>query len=259
MASTAAVRLVICAWLIGGSAFATARSPELMLPTAAVAPAATAGVQKIGDNAFLYRPAKPLPRKRPLLVLLHGAGQSARAFLEGARVEADRCGCLLLSIQSKGATWDTVGFVRHAAKAERTTVDRLFGEDTNRVEQALAVALRAPDADRRSVIMFGFSDGASYALSLGLANPSLFRGVVAIAPGFHLEPAAINPKQRLFIAHSPQDRILSFDRTRDGIVASLRRAGFDLRFRPFDGGHRIDKPVLAEGVDFTLGRNKDDS
>ena len=182
---------------------------------------------------------------------------SARSFLDGARAEADRCGCLLLSVQSKGATWDTIGLARIEARAGRTTIDRLFGEDTGRVEQALSAALRAEDADRRSVILFGFSDGASYALSLGLANPSLFRGVVAIAPGFHLEPAAINPKQRLFIAHSPQDRILSFDRTSYDTVASLRRAGFDLSFRPFDGGHRIDRSVLAEGVDFVLGRNAD--
>jgi len=109
------------------------------------------------------------------------------------------------------------------------------------------------------VILFGFSDGASYALSLGLANPQIFRGIVAIAPGFHLEPAAINPKQRLFIAHSPQDPILSFERTRDGIVGSLRRAGFDVRFRPFDGGHRIDRPILAEGVAFVLGRGRGNS
>lgn len=176
-------------------------------------------------------------------------------MVDGTRSEAERCGCLLLAVQSKGATWDTIGLVRNAAKTGRTTIDRLFGEDTGRVEQALTAALRAADADRRSVILFGFSDGASYALSLGLANPALFRGVVAIAPGFHLEPAAIDPRQRLFVAHSPQDRILSFARTRDDTVASLKRAGFDLSFRPFDGGHRIDRSVLAEGVDFVLGRN----
>ena len=252
----AIMRLFIAGQLIGVSAFGWPRSPELKLATSAAAPSTQPGVHKLGDNAYFYRPAKPSPGRRPLLVLLHGAGMSARAFLDGARAEADRCGCLLLSVQSKGATWDTIGFVRHAAKAERTTVDRLFGEDTNRVEQALSVALRAPDADRRSVILFGFSDGASYALSLGLANPSLFRGVVAIAPGFHLEPAAINPRQRLFIAHSPEDRVLAFGRTRDATVASLRRAGFDLRFRPFDGGHRIDLSILAEGVDFALNRSR---
>ena len=233
---------------------ASARSPELSLPSAATVPTSKAGVQKLGDHAFFYRPANPSTGRRPLILLLHGAGQSARAMLDGARPEADRCGCLLLAVQSKGATWDTIGLVGQAAKTGRTTVDRLFGEDVNRMEQALGAALRTADADHRSVVLVGFSDGASYALSLGLANPSLFRGVVAIAPGFHLEPAAINPKQRLFIAHSPTDRVLGFERTRDGIVAPLRRAGFDLSFRPFDGGHRIDRSVLTEGVDFVLGQ-----
>jgi predicted esterase len=103
-------------------------------------------------------------------------------------------------------------------------------------------------------MLAGFSDGASFALSLGLANPTIVRGVIAFAPGFHLEPAAINPRQRLFIAHSPTDKILSFDRTRDDTVASLKRAGLGVRFRPFEGGHRVDKSVLAEGVNFVLGR-----
>jgi phospholipase/carboxylesterase len=179
---------------------------------------------------------------------------SGRAFLEGLRGEAGRCGCLLLSVQSGGATWDTVGLVARAG-AGRVTPDRLYGADVGRVERALATALKAADADKRSVILAGFSDGASYALSLGMANPQIFRGVVAIAPGFHLEPAAIDPRQRLFVAHSPQDRILPFERTRDATVAPLKRAGFDIRFRAFAGGHRVDRKVLAEGVDFVLGRS----
>lgn len=230
---------------------AVARSPELNLPRAA-SPSAGSGVQALGEGAFLYRPRTGAGRK-PLLVLLHGAGMSGRAFLDGLRGEADRCSCLLLSVQSAGTTWDTVGLVARAG-AGRVTADRLYGGDVGRVERALGSALKADDSDGRSVILAGFSDGASYALSLGMANPRVFRGVVAIAPGFHLEPAAINPRQRLFVAHSPQDRILPFERTRDATVAPLKRAGFDLRFRPFDGGHRVDRKVLAEGVDFVLGR-----
>ena len=231
---------------------AAARSPELSLPQA-VAPSVKAGVQALAEGAYLYRPRGDAAGRRPVLVILHGAGMSGRAYLEGLRGEADRCGCLLLSVQAGGRTWDTIGLVARAG-AGRVTPDRLYGDDVGRVERALATALKAADADRRSVILAGFSDGASYALSLGLANPRVFRGVVAIAPGFHLEPAAINPHQRLFVAHSPQDRILPFERTRDATVAPLRRAGFDLRFRPFDGGHRVDRKVLAEGVDFVLGR-----
>lgn len=242
---------IIAALLLAGSP-AAARSPELNFPQAA-APSTKPGVVELGDGAFLYRPGADAAR-RPVIVLFHGAGMSGRAFLDGLRSEADRCGCLLLSVQSGGATWDTVGLVARAG-AGRVAPDRLYGADVGRVERALATALKAADADRRSVILAGFSDGASYALSLGMANPQIFRGVVAIAPGFHLEPATINPKQRLFVAHSPQDRILPFERTRDATVAPLKRAGFEVRFRPFEGGHRIDRKVLAEGVDFVLGRS----
>lgn len=245
-------KLIVGALLLCCSPVNATRSPELKLAADAAAPEARAGVQKLSDHAVFYRPASSSVTRRALLVLLHGAGMSARNLLDGTRAEADRCGCLLVSVQSKGATWDTIDFVRHAAKAERVTMDRLFGPDTTRVEQALSIALRAADADARMVALVGFSDGASYALSLGLANPSIFRGVIAFAPGFHLEPVAINPRQRLFIAHSPVDQVLAFERTRDGTVASLRRAGFNLRFRPFTGGHRIDTSVLAEGVDFVL-------
>ena len=246
-------RVAIGALLLCGSP-GVARTPDLALTTDSVAPTAGPGVQKVGEHAFFYRPSGATSLPRPLIVLLHGAGMSARDFLDGARAEADRCGCLLLSVQSTGATWDTIGMVRKAAKDGRASRDQLFGADAGRVEQALSAVLRSPDADSRSVMLFGFSDGASYALSLGLANPSIFRGVIAVAPGFHLEPAAIDPRQRLFVAHSPTDRILSFERTRDDTVTSLRNAGFAVRFRPFEGGHRVDKSVLAEGVDFVLGR-----
>ena len=234
---------------------AAARSPEMILEGDAAAPADTPGVQKLGGNSFFYRPARASNSARPLIVLFHGAGMSARSFLDGAKSEADRCGCLLLSVQSTGATWDTIGLVGAAFRSGHATRNQLFGADTGRVEQALSTALNATHADRRAVILAGFSDGASFALSLGLANPAIVRGIIAFAPGFHLEPAAINPKQRLFIAHSPADKILSFERTRDDTVASLKKAGFELSFRPFDGGHQVDKALLADGIDYVLGRS----
>lgn len=238
--------------LLAACTLTAARSPEMSLPTVEAA-RPKPGITALGSGALLYRPDNRVEAPRPLVVLLHGAGMSSRAFLDGLRDEADRCGCLLLSVQAGGKTWDTVGLVARAGTGT-VAVDKLFGDDVGRVEQAVASALASPDADRQSVVLAGFSDGASYALSLGLANPGIFRGVVAIAPGFHLEPAAINPAQRLFVAHSPQDSILPFERTRVSTVASLERAGFDLRFHPFAGGHRIDAKVVAEGVNFVLGR-----
>ncbi|MCL6741961.1 hypothetical protein LZ518_12560 [Sphingomonas sp. RB56-2] len=242
--------LVLAAWPAAG----TARSPKLSLTATAVAPADKAGVQTIGEGAYFYRPAGGPGGRRPLLLLLHGAGMSASGFIEGARAEADRCGCLLLSVQSKGPTWDTVRMVRRASLDGVSDVYRLFGADTDRIEAALSTALGASDADARSVLLVGFSDGASFALSLGLANRSIFRGIVAIAPGLYVEPSPTGSKQRLFIAHSPADRVLPFERTRNDIVAPLKRAGFDLRFRSFEGGHAVVPSVLAEGVDYALQR-----
>jgi len=242
--------LLLAAW----PAMGDARSPKLSLDASATALADKPGMQTLGDYAYFYRPAGDASERRPLLLLLHGAGMSASDFIDGARAEADRCGCLLLAVQSKGATWDTVRLSRRAAFDGVTDVYRMFGADTDRIEAALSTALRAGDADARSVLLVGFSDGASFALSLGLANRSIFRGVVAIAPGFYVEPSPTGPKQRVFIAHSPTDQVLPFERTRDDIVAPLERAGLDLRFRTFEGGHRVVPSVLAEGVDFALGR-----
>jgi hypothetical protein len=46
----------------------------------------------------------------------------------------------------------------------------------------------------------GFSDGTSYALSLGLTNGDLFSHVLAFSPGFAV-PARRRGRPRLFLSH----------------------------------------------------------
>ena len=229
-----------------------ARSPRLAV-AAAPAPALPDGISRVGEGALVLRPAALPAGARPLLVLFHGAGMSARQMLAGLAPEARRCGCLMLAVDSRGTTWDLITATRTTGRRGTARLDSLFDDDATRVEAALSTLLASPLVDRRQVALVGFSDGASYALSLALANPGLVRGAVAIAPGFHLEPAAIDPAQRLFIAHSPRDRVLSFENSRDRIVGSLRNAGFDPVFHIYDGGHSIDPAVVAIGVDHVLG------
>ena len=233
---------------------AAARSPALAIAEQAEAPAPVAGISRLQEDALVFRPRSLATGPVPLLVLFHGAGMTGRQMIDGLAAEAERCACLLLAVRSGGATWDLVTATRQAQRAGgRTTASRLFGGDVDRVERALSSVIASRLVDRRRIVMVGFSDGASYALSLGLANPSLVRGVVAIAPGFHLEPTAIDPRQRLFVAHSPEDRVLSFANSRDGIFASLRRAGFAAQFRSYPGGHAIDPAVVREGVEHVIG------
>ncbi len=230
-----------------------ARTPRLT-PAETPARELAEGTSRVAEGAFLFRPPEVGGQARPLIVLFHGAGMSARRMLDGMIPEARRCRCLLLAIGSHETTWDLVTAMRQARGRDGPArLDSLFGPDADRVERALAAVLRSPSVDRRRVISLGFSDGASYALSLALANPHLMRGVVAIAPGFHVEPGTIDPSQRLFIAHSPEDNVLSFAASRDRIAGSLRNAGFDPVFHSYRGGHVADPAVVARGIDHVLG------
>lgn len=253
-------RVSFIALLIATAALAavqpvTARSPRLVI-AGATAPALREGVSRI-EGALAYRPPGPDDEPRPLLLLFHGAGGSPLGMLQAMIPQARRCGCLLLALSSQGTTWDLVTATAAARRRERPArLDGLFGEDASRVERALTALLGSPSVDRRRIVLIGFSDGASYALSLALANPGLVRGAVAIAPGFHVEPGTIDPAQRLFIAHSPEDRVLSFAYSRDRIAASLRSAGFDPAFHSYRGGHAFDPEAVRLGIGHVLGADE---
>jgi phospholipase/carboxylesterase len=231
-----------------GKAFLTARpgASVLTLPR---------GETHFEDGATAYRPAALPTGPRPLLVILHGYPQDPRRFIKAFEPWADRCGALLLAPAAKNDTWDIIAAWldlrdRRTGPA-RTPV--LFGPDVRRIDSDLARLFAAAPVDPRQITLLGFSDGASYALSLGLANPQLFRWIVALSPGFAVFPERGTLAQKIFIAHGTRDSRLEFERTRDGIVKPLREAGMDVTFRPFDGDH-VFVPVLArEALQLAFG------
>ncbi|MBI3586493.1 MAG: hypothetical protein HY088_05135 [Ignavibacteriales bacterium] len=97
--------------------------------------------------------------------------------------------------------------------------------------------------------MGGFSDGASYALSLGLYNSDLFTHIIAFSPGFIIGPKRLGPA-RIFVAHGTKDQILPFESTSKVIVPTLEQWGYDVRFREFDGRHTISKEVAREAFEW---------
>lgn len=207
------------------------------------------GVTALSNGAYAYRPANAGDEPLPLLILLHGAGGSARQFLEAFRSEADQGGYLLLSLQSEALTWD---LIVDAASKRGSRRDPTFGGDVGRSDQVLGDLFRRVAVDPRGIVVAGFSDGASYALSLGLANPQLFQGIIAMSPGFFVAPAAFDPKQRVFIAHGRRDEILPYAHARQ-IADLLDKTGVALRFRPFDGPHSVNRATIAEGIAFAMG------
>ena len=174
----------------------------------------------------------------PLLLLLHGAGADSADLLPVFQPEAERTGCIVVAPDSRGATWDALL--------------RGYGPDVAFIDRTLAHVFQRFAVDAAHVAIAGFSDGASYALSLGVANGELLRHVLAFSPGF-VVPAAQRGAPRLFVAHGTRDDVLPIDACSRRIVPALRRAGYDVHYTEFDGYHSVPQPVVREAVEWMLG------
>ncbi|MEV1072457.1 alpha/beta hydrolase [Micromonospora parva] len=171
-----------------------------------------------------------------LVLLLHGAGGSARQGLDLLLPVADAQHLLLVAPDSSAASWDLIAGG--------------FGADVRRIDALLATVFHGyPVAD---VTVGGFSDGASYALSLGLANGDLIDAVVAFSPGFAAPPVT-HGRPRVFISHGVDDRVLPIDVCSRRLVPHLRDLGYDVTYEEFPGGHDIPVPVRDSAVSWLTG------
>jgi phospholipase/carboxylesterase len=142
---------------------------------------------------------------------------------------------LLLVPTSKEYTWDViVGRGR-------------YGPDVAAIDRALESMFRRYAIDPTRIAVGGFSDGASYALSLGITNGDLFTYVLAFSPGFML-PAGQRGSPRIFVSHGTLDGVLPIDRCSRKIVPQLRHAGYGIRYREFEGDHAVPPDVTREAV-----------
>lgn len=196
-----------------------------------------AGQVKLGldheRDAILHLPHNANEAPVPLLVMLHGATQTAEDMFWYLRTTHDEAGVAVLAPNSRDTTWDAIG--------------GSFGEDVERLNRALARVFEVAAIDPARVAIGGFSDGASYALSLGMINGDLFRSVVAFSPGFVISGSP-NGKPRIFISHGTHDRILPIDRCGRRIAATLISRGYAVSFREFDGAHEIPADIAREGL-----------
>ena len=168
-----------------------------------------------------------------LVVILHGAGGVARSALNILRDEADEHRLLLVAPKSTATTWDVIA---GGYGPDVRTIDRLM----TRVAAAYPV---------RGFTIAGFSDGASYALTLGLTNGDVFDSVVAFSPGFHAA-RSIAGRPRIFVSHGTEDRVLPIDRCSRRIVADLEDDGRPVTYREFRGGHSVPAEMQRLAVEW---------
>jgi phospholipase/carboxylesterase len=188
-----------------------------------------------GRGAVLFVPSTAVAKSAlPLVVMLHGAGGRA-GDVRFTFPEAQRLGAVVLAPESRGNTWDVIlgG----------------FGPDVAFINEMLEQTFASVAIDREHVGIGGFSDGASYALTLGLANGNLFTHLLAFSPGFEAAPTR-EGRPRVFVSHGTRDGVLPIASTSRRIVPKLRRAGYDVRYEEFDGSHTVPPDVASQAFDW---------
>ena len=191
------------------------------------------GLGTRGRDGVVQVPSAHAGDPMPLLVFLHGATQSGAGMLRRIGPAADEAGVAVLAPDSRSTTWDAI---RDG-----------FGDDIEFLNRALDHVFARLAVDPARVTVGGFSDGATYAISLGLANGDLFPRVAAFSPGFVI-PAPVHGHPRFFVSHGRSDPILPIDECSRVIVPRLRSMGYDVTFREFDGRHEMPADVAAEGL-----------
>jgi phospholipase/carboxylesterase len=126
-----------------------------------------------------------------------------------------------------------------------------FGPDVTFLDAALRETFAQLRADPARLGIGGFSDGASYALSLGLANGDLFRWVLAFSPGFAAPPDAVG-RPRIYVAHGTEDDVLPIERCSRRLVPRLQAAGYTVRYEEFAGGHSVPDWAAREALGLVL-------
>jgi phospholipase/carboxylesterase len=194
-------------------------------------------------DGLLYVPeGYAATEEAPLVLMLHGSNSDAQNGISPFLDLADEAGLVLLAPDSRDSRdWDFV-FPGH------------YGPDVRFIDRALEQTFDRLAVDAGRLAVAGFSDGASYALSIGLINGELFTHVMAFSPGLKV-PALHRGEPSIFISHGTRDEVLPIKKTSRRIVPRLERDGYEVRYREFDGGHVVPPKIAREAVGwFVAGR-----
>lgn len=208
-------------------------------------PAGFVRVQRGMHRAVLLTPEEVDPaRPHPLVTALHGAGRQDELLAKLLRDEPDRRRALFLIPRSLHPTWDLI------AGPSRGDLDFL--------EYAYDLIYRRYPIDPGRQSLLGFSDGASYALSVGLSNPRIFSAVAGWAAGFRVIDEAIvrtdDPRPRVLLEYGRHDELFPFDEVAVPMRDELAHLGYPVELRVDEtGGHWPREGFLGDALDWLLG------
>ena len=205
-------------------------------------PAPAAGIHVLGldraRDAWLYVPSGMDPAKpAPLIVMFHGKGQPANEVLGEWKRPASRGKCLVLAPHAREHTWN---------------VDNgPGGPDAQFVDRSIQAVFDRFTVDPAHIASAGFSDGGTYALSLGLVNGDFFSDILAFAPIRYNAPNAVG-QPKIFFSNGNKDpgALVTYS---TGMARQLRGDGYDVEFHEFNGGHWMDEDGVKRAMSRFLG------
>lgn len=201
---------------------------------------------------------KPPKSGFPLLVLLHGQGES------GARLEA-----LLPDLATApfarlfiDAPWPVelrhedpprIGGAWYAYVRDDDDFRADIFERVNWLENLVDDVISEASIDRRCVGLFGYSQGGYLASVAAVSSPSLYRGLCAVSTRVKVEmfdPSHLTLKNYpILVIHGRNDPSVSCDRQL-GAVEVLKHWGAEVTCEIHDGGHGLRRTTGALAAEF---------
>jgi predicted esterase len=177
-----------------------------------------------------YNPGVPAP----LIIEFHGAAGRGDTMAASFGSRTDALGAIVLAPDSAGPTWDIL-----------TGND--FQADVPFLNDVLDQTFDRCNIDASRIALLGFSDGASYALTIGISNGDQLAGVVAFSPGFY-EVDHPRGTPSYFISHGTSDVVLPIDEASRRIVPELEARGSLVTYVEFDGGHQVPVAIADQAM-----------
>jgi phospholipase/carboxylesterase len=200
------------------------------------------------------------------LVLLHGYGSSPREWLPfAATIQLPGAGRFVFAEAPEetrppdgpvgGRAWWRLDLSAYRARAEALPdLSRARPEGLVRSARAIRTLMEEVEdrlgSQRGQMVLGGFSQGAMISADIAFRTDEPLHALILLSGTFVDEASWTQamPARRglpVFIAHGRQDDVLRFD-TAARLAEAMRRAGLQVTWVPFDGGHEIPASVVTE-------------
>ncbi|MFH1227494.1 MAG: PHB depolymerase family esterase [Planctomycetota bacterium] len=179
-----------------------------------------------------YKTAK----NRPMLIVLDGQGGNPKLFAAEFKPFADENGYILLA---------PCGSKKAGINERGPAYNYDFKQDPARIISSIQKVKDEYEVNPARIYLLGFSQGAIMGLALGLNNPDLFSGIIAIAGAF---PEGLVDRSKIKESkHNLPIYLLSGKKDPENwllqeCLKTLKDAGFPVQYTEFDGSHRL--PVI---------------